>query len=87
MQKGNDELIKIHDRLYTGILRNYLFREVTYIPRITVGRLKKVEEFSTAIEQTAKNSTNFSTVIREVVAEIITDEKETILEFKLSYKS
>jgi 2'-5' RNA ligase len=51
VKKGNDELIKIHDRLYTGILREYLVRDISYIPHITVGSLKNKEDFSKAVDK------------------------------------
>jgi 2'-5' RNA ligase len=84
VKKGNDELIKIHDRLYTGILREYLVRDISYIPHITVGSLKNKEDFSKAVDQTASFNTNFTTVISDFVTEIITEEEKSIVEFKIS---
>lgn len=32
---GNDQIIQLHDRLYTGLLKEYLRRSLTYIPHLT----------------------------------------------------
>ena len=36
---GNDQLIVLHDYLYTGLLAPYLTFQETYLPHLTVGRL------------------------------------------------
>lgn len=35
--KGHSQLIRLHDRLYSGILRDHLRLDIDYIPHISVG--------------------------------------------------
>lgn len=37
LKKGNEEIIKLHDELYTGILRPFLREDIEFIPHIAVG--------------------------------------------------
>ena len=37
VQEGNNEIIKLHDQLYTGILTRYLRNDLVYIPHIGLG--------------------------------------------------
>ena len=66
VKKGNDEIIKLHDRLYSGLLAEHLCITHTYIPHLTVGRLKDKEDFSTALETTKTMNLLFQTIIEEV---------------------
>ena len=34
---GNDDIINLHDKLYTGIMANNLRLDIPYVPHITVG--------------------------------------------------
>jgi 2'-5' RNA ligase len=36
-EKGYDEIIKLHDQLYMGILADELRRDMPYLPHITIG--------------------------------------------------
>ncbi len=35
--EGHSQLVKIHDTLYSGLLRNHLHLDIDYIPHITIG--------------------------------------------------
>jgi 2'-5' RNA ligase len=37
LKKGNEEVIALHDELYTGILSPHLKRDIEYIPHIGIG--------------------------------------------------
>jgi 2'-5' RNA ligase len=75
VKEGNDDLIRIHDRLYSGVLNKFFYREVSYIPHLTVGRLGDKQSFEHALKETEDFREDFITVINKVTAEII-DEKE-----------
>ena len=49
---GNDQIIQLHDKLYTGMLRQYLNRSLTYTPHLTVGRIKNKRTFASALAET-----------------------------------
>jgi 2'-5' RNA ligase len=52
VKRGNDELIDLHDRLYTGPLARHQLRWNTYVPHVTVGRLP-TDQLSAALDATA----------------------------------
>ncbi|MGA2588181.1 MAG: 2'-5' RNA ligase family protein [Candidatus Aminicenantales bacterium] len=66
VKRGNDRLIELHDRLYSGALAAYLSVEHTFIPHLTVGRLGNKAAFLSALEEARKIRTIFQTVIEEV---------------------
>lgn len=66
VKRGNDQLIELHDRLYSGALAVYLSEEHTFIPHLTVGRLKNKAAFLGALEEARKVSAVFQAVIEEV---------------------
>src|SRR5688572_3227359 len=49
VKRGNDSLIDLHDRLYSGRLQPYLSSEHTFIPHVTVGRVSSAERFREAL--------------------------------------
>ncbi|MGF2614936.1 2'-5' RNA ligase family protein [Rossellomorea vietnamensis] len=71
VKEGNDEIIRLHDFLYTGLMKEFLFRELTYIPHLTVGRLDNKGDFIAALNETAQFTEEFKTVITHVVVEEI----------------
>ncbi len=50
--RGNDQLIELHDRLYSGPLAAHLSSEHTYVPHVTVGHLTDKTAFLEALEAT-----------------------------------
>ena len=51
VKKGNDNIIQLHDKLYSGILDNFLSRRVTYCPHLTVGKLPLQVKFDKALDK------------------------------------
>ncbi|TYS14520.1 2'-5' RNA ligase family protein [Rossellomorea vietnamensis] len=71
VKKGNDEIIRLHDLLYTGRLREFLFRELTYVPHLTVGRFNDTGDFKAALNETAQFTEEFTTTVNHIVVEKI----------------
>jgi len=47
LQKGNSEMIKLHNELYTGILEPFLRKDIEFIPHLAVGLfVKKAEDYN-----------------------------------------
>jgi len=67
VKRGNDQLIELHDRLYSGVLADYLVVEQPFMPHLTVGRLGNKAAFLSALDEARKVSNVFQTVIEEVV--------------------
>ena len=51
---GNDQIIKLHDRLYSGLLESHLRKDHTYIPHLTVGRLNDQSVISHRVGNSSK---------------------------------
>ncbi|WLR42197.1 2'-5' RNA ligase family protein [Bacillus carboniphilus] len=81
VKEGNDRLIELHDRLYSGILSGYHLRTLTYIPHLTVGRLDNNEEFVKAIEQTSDIQETFEFTVEKIVCEILDENENSTVEF------
>ncbi len=63
---GNDALIDLHDRLYTGPLRRHRSLAHTYLPHVTVGRFAGRAAFERALEVASATSLCIETVCATV---------------------
>ncbi len=50
-RERNEALIALHDELYTGVLKNFLRKEMTYDPHITIARAGSREAFPSIFEE------------------------------------
>ncbi|MBM7583816.1 2'-5' RNA ligase [Bacillus pakistanensis] len=82
VKRGSDQIIELHDRLYSGLLKKYLNRTVTYNPHLTIGRIKNTEKFDTILEETSREETVFCSNITEIICEKISNDEKSIIEFK-----
>jgi 2'-5' RNA ligase len=53
MRRGNDEVMQLHDVLYSGALATHRVRRHTFVPHVTVGRVRS-EAVPEALEATAE---------------------------------
>ncbi|SFB03010.1 2'-5' RNA ligase family protein [Clostridium frigidicarnis] len=81
IKKGNDHIIELHDKLYSGILDGFLYRKATYCPHLTVGRLNEQIEFDKAVDELSYYSESFETVIDKIYVENIDINENSIIEF------
>jgi hypothetical protein len=51
LKEGNEEVIALHDELYTGILSPYLRRDIEYIPHIGIGLFVKKDAGYNVLDQ------------------------------------
>lgn len=79
---GNDNIIEIHDKLYSGILKPYYNRYIPYTPHITVGRLNDERQHREVIESFSEFNTEFTTVISKIVIECIDESEQSITELE-----
>ncbi len=68
VKSGNDQLIALHDQLYTGLLAPYLTLAETYLPHLTVGRLSSETAFAEALRQAQSVTAAFETEVHEMIA-------------------
>jgi len=45
VKEGNDEIMSLHDKLYSGMLVNNLPKDVTFVPHLTLGYFRKDNHF------------------------------------------
>lgn len=81
VKKGNDNIIELHDRLYSGILDSFLFRKITYCPHLTVGRLDQQIEFDIALDELSHYDEVFETLIDKIYIENIDIIERSAVEF------
>ena len=63
---GNDQLIELHDRLYSGPLAPFIRPEFTYTPHLTVGRLPDTDAFHAALDDARQVTMVFEATVAEV---------------------
>jgi len=66
VKRGNDRLIELHDRLYSGLFAVHLSLAHTFVPHLTVGRLSNRAAFLAALEAAQEVNSTFRTAVREV---------------------
>lgn len=67
VKRGNDELITLHDRLYTGPLALFFEPRFTYTPHLTVGRVTNPTAFAAALAGArARLPGAFETTVRAI---------------------
>jgi 2'-5' RNA ligase len=80
VKTGNDQIIQLHDLLYTGPLKPFLNRKVTFIPHVTIGKLFSEQSFEKALADTEHFNEAFEFWVDELVVEEIGEgEESTIL--------
>ncbi|NRD79858.1 2'-5' RNA ligase family protein [Bacillus sp. BRMEA1] len=84
VKKGNDNIIELHDRLYSGPLFDFISRKHTYFPHLTVGRLKNDNDLLNAINDTRSFEECFETTVNEITSEIIESNGDSTFDFKVS---
>lgn len=80
VKTGNDPIIELHDRLYTGILQQFLFRRLQYCPHLTVGKVEQPENFKKALEEIDSINEQFEGVIDQVCIDNIDAGDQSVLE-------
>lgn len=84
VKKGNDSIIELHDRLYSGLLSGFMNRRYTYTPHLTVGRFNDESELQTALDDTKSFEACFDIVVTKVASEIIESNGNSTIEFIVS---
>ena len=80
---GNDEIIALRDKLYSGLLKRYVNRTITYIPHLTVGKCTDEELFHAAVDETAGCTRKYETVVQEIVSELIEPSGQSSIEIRM----
>lgn len=81
VKKGNDNIIELHDKLYSGLLEKFIFRKVTYCPHLTVGKIFDQKEFDDAVDELSCHNEIYETLIDKIFVENIDLDDSSIVEF------
>jgi 2'-5' RNA ligase len=86
IEKGKDEIIELHRRLYTGLLEPFISQRLKsggYKPHMTVGKIDCEDKFKLAIEETKDIGDAFDTIVSKVSVEIIDENEDSIIEMEI----
>jgi len=89
IQKGRDEIIELHKRLYTGVLQNYYpewLKGKDFLPHMTVGSFDSEDKYEAAINETRNIDDTFKTTVNGISVEIIDENENSIIEIDISLK-
>ena len=78
MEKGNDIVENIHNKLYKECFRTYDLG-LPYKPHITVGKMNDIQELNKAFESIRGIDDRFRTVIDKISVEMIGENEESII--------
>ncbi|ADL50061.1 2'-5' RNA ligase family protein [Clostridium cellulovorans] len=90
IEKGTEEIIQLHKKLYTGILEEHFpewLKGNNFLPHMTVGSFQKEEEFQMAAEETKAVVDAFRTIVTAVSVEIIDENEDSIIELEIPLKA
>ena len=68
IKRGNDMLIAMHDRLYTGPLARHLSRRESFHPHMTIGRIADAERWRAALDKLAANAPRTTVAVERVMS-------------------
>jgi 2'-5' RNA ligase len=68
IKRGNDLLIEMHDRLYTGPLARHLDRRESFQPHMTIGRISDAGRWRAALDELAANAPRTAVTVDRVIS-------------------
>lgn len=80
VKQGNDPIIDLHDRLYSGALEAFLYRKILYCPHMTVGKVESLPVFEDALVELDDITTIFECEISQVFVENIDSHERSVIE-------
>ncbi|MGE6539150.1 2'-5' RNA ligase family protein [Bacillus luti] len=83
VEKGKEQIEKLHDILYTGPLLQFLKEAIPYIPHVTVGRKESAELATEVVKDMPSFHKELNCVIDRISVERIGENGESIIEFEV----
>ena len=80
VKQGNDNIIDLHDRLYSGAIQPHLYRKILYCPHVTVGKVESLPAFEDALVELDTITTIFNCEISQVIVENIDSRERSTTE-------
>ena len=79
--KGREQIIKIHNLLYQGILNRFLSQRHQYKPHVTLGRFENLSTAKTAMKELKSFDRQLKTQIDKISTEIILEDSVSKVDF------
>ena len=83
IEKGREQIRKLHDELYKGPLAKFLRSDIPYIPHVTIGRKENEKRAIEIAEKMPRLSTRLQCILEKVSVECIGEGGESIIEFEV----
>ncbi|GCD11057.1 2'-5' RNA ligase family protein [Clostridium tagluense] len=86
VKEGNAQIVEIHKRLYTGILKEFYpqwLKEIDFLPHMTLGSISDLNAFKMAVEETKNIDDVFETIVNTISVEIIDENEDSIIELNI----
>ncbi|HHZ5402266.1 TPA: 2'-5' RNA ligase family protein [Bacillus cereus] len=83
VERGKEQIVKLHDMLYTEPLRQFLKEDIPYIPHVTVGRKESAELAVEVAKDIHSFPEKLQCVIDRISVERIGEKGESIIEFEV----
>ena len=86
IKEGAAEIIKLHKKLYKGILKEFYpewLMGIDFLPHMTVGCVSDLDDFKKAIEETKNIYEVFETTAMSISVEIIDENEDSIIELDI----
>ena len=61
-----NEILRLHDRLYSGLLEQYLRKDLPYKPHLTVGRFEMRADAARLVEELSNNEIDIMAKVTEL---------------------
>lgn len=84
VKNGNDQIIELHDRLYSGVLSIHRDPRFSFHPHLTIGKFANEENLLSAIVETTSNKSVFETTVSKIFIEIIDESEHSTIEFVIN---
>ena len=81
--KGQEQIVRIHDLLYRGILNRFLSSEHQYKPHVTLGHFENRSTAKAAINKLKPFNRQFKTQVNKIIAEIILEDSASKVDFAI----
>ncbi len=84
VKNGNDQIIELHDRLYSGLLFIHRNPRFSFYPHLTIGKFSNEETIVAALAEVTLNETQFETVVSKIFIESIDESGLSTIEFVIN---
>ncbi|MGG0187611.1 2'-5' RNA ligase family protein [Bacillus rhizoplanae] len=83
IEEGKEDIIELHNKLYTDFLQPFLHKEIPFLPHVTVGRKGDKEQAFDVIKNLHPFRDTMRFTIDKITVESIGENEESIIEFEV----